>query len=238
MAQPNGVSLLVAALAGSLCVIAACTVTEREPPAVPQATEPQEGPPLRPPRVLQLREEPRVLPPEPLRYGDDVKRAAERYAAWASNFDARQMGPSHDHTARGLHQLAGALRALAKAEPPAEPRVQSAVDGIDVLADRLVQPRTKGLEHTDVVRSAFLLAADVMDALRKERSEESELLADQVHEIRTAAGSLDLKKQLLAQRGLVRDFFRRSAAPVATLAKIRPAVEYERQEDVADKAAP
>jgi len=116
------------------------------------------------------------------------------------------MGESHDYTAEGIRSLAGALDAIVTADHVGDVNIETKRDTLMARADRIQRDSTS-LNHADVVRDAFVSAADLMETIQKKRYPE---LQEQTARLKTDAEAIDPGTPLLDQKHAVGEFFRQA----------------------------
>jgi hypothetical protein len=200
--------------AASVLVAGACATAEPEPPEMP--------PPAPPPPAVSP-----ATPPEPAQQPipptNEVKLALQGYADWVNQFDPAQMDRSHTYAADGLRRLSFALQALNRAAPaPEDAQIRERMTPLDRAADRLTEdPRS--MEHADMVRDAFLAAADVLDRLADRHTPPDAALKARITALRQASTALSPEARLLQQRDAVARLFRDTVPLLEELGGLRPA---------------
>ena len=121
---------------------------------------------------------------------------------------AQAAGPSHDYTADGLRHLAGAVDALVERDTVLGRAVGPRVAALRERADAM-QRDAGSTDHAQQAREAFLLAADLLQAIQEGAHPG---LTDRVGEVRQAATAVRADRRLLDQTAEVQRFFDGAAA--------------------------
>jgi hypothetical protein len=125
---------------------------------------------------------------------------------------------THDYTADGLRQLAGALGAIAERDTIADVEVDKQMQLLRGRADAM-QKDTLAASHAAQAREAMLGAVTLMQAMQEKRFPN---LKQHVAEARDAATAVNADMELLKQTSDVQRFFDRSALAVRGMAAGTP----------------
>ena len=136
------------------------------------------------------------------------REAVNAYLAWAANPDtATAGGMSHEYTATGVRQLAGAIASLARGDSLGGAGVDAQVNALNTLADRL-QTEPQSLKHSDIAHAAFAAAAQLLLEVQQRSFPDGGAVATSV---RQAADAVSKDRPLLEQRAEVNRFFTSAA---------------------------
>lgn len=89
------------------------------------------------------------------------------YLIWAERATIKDMNISHEFASLGLHELSGALRGITESTSDrATAYSKSRIEKIDQAAAQITE-KPQSMEHSDVIKEAFLAAHEVLLFLQK-----------------------------------------------------------------------
>jgi len=139
------------------------------------------------------------------------------FLSWAANNDTTSAAAagdlSHDYTAAGIRQLAGAIASVARGDSLGGTGVDEQVSALNTLADRL-QTEPLSLKHADLAHAAFASAAQLLQDVQQRRFPNA---SAQVVSARQAAEAVSKERPLLEQRAEINRFFTSAADAVRAL---------------------
>jgi len=143
--------------------------------------------------------------------------AVDGFLSWAANIDTTSAAAagdlSHDYTATGLRQLAGAIASIARTDSLGGTGVDEQVSALNTLADRL-QTEPQSLKHADLAHAAFASAAQLLQDVQQRRFPN---VSAQVVSVRQAAEAVSKDRPLLEQRTEINRFFTSAADAVRAM---------------------
>ncbi len=142
--------------------------------------------------------------------------AVDGFLAWVVNSDTASAATgdlSHEYTATGVRQLAGAIASIAQGDSLGGTEVNEQVTALNTLADRL-QTEPQSLKHADLAHSAFSSAAQLLDDVQRRSFPNA---SAQVGSVRQAADAVSKERPLLEQRAEINQFFTSAADAIRTL---------------------
>ena len=142
--------------------------------------------------------------------------AVDGFLAWAANTDTVSADAagnlSHDYTATGVRQLAGAIGSIARGDSLAGAGLDAQVSALNTLADRL-QTEPQSLKHADLAHAAFASAAQLLREVQQRFPNASA----QVASVQQAADAVSKDRPLLEQRAEINRFFTSAADAVRAM---------------------
>ena len=134
----------------------------------------------------------------------------ESFASFVQGDFSSRVDASHEPTAEGLRHLAAALNGVAGRD-----NLGSRIQGqVGVILEQAGQLDTPGATtHADLVRAAFIAAAEAMATLHEGRYQER---SSQVSSLRQTAETLNPETPLLQQRDVVTRFFNEASTVLQT----------------------
>jgi len=143
--------------------------------------------------------------------------AVDGFLSWVANSDTTNAAAasdlSHEYTATGVRQLAGAIGSIARGDSLGGSEVQEQVSALTTLADRL-QTEPQSLKHADLVHAAFGSAAQLLLDVQQRSFPNARA---QVDSVRQAADAMSKERPLLTQRAEVNRYFARAADAVRAM---------------------
>jgi hypothetical protein len=125
------------------------------------------------------------------------------------------MALGHNYTSDGIRYLAAALSVLVNRDGAADQEIERKLSALKQKADRL-QENWRSTQHADIIRDAFILAADVMATLQQKQDAE---LSVQIAQVRQAAEAISSDRLALEQRVQVREFFSRASTTLQNMSQ-------------------
>ncbi|WP_017734094.1 hypothetical protein [Nafulsella turpanensis] len=117
--------------------------------------------------------------------------------------EGADMGLDHEYTSDGILRLQNALVAIAEQETSMDAEIQERIGALEEVA-REIQTDPYVLKHADKMHEAFVLAAELMDAIQ----EDSFLEVDtEVTEVMEAAHAINPEENALDQKDKIRNYF-------------------------------
>ncbi|WP_411282105.1 hypothetical protein [Gemmatimonas sp.] len=145
------------------------------------------------------------------------RAAVDGFLSWVGNIDTTNSAAasdlSHEYTATGIRQLAGAIASIARGDSLGGSEVNKQVSALNMLADRL-QTEPQSLKHADLANAAFGSAAQLLLNVQQRSFPNA---SAQVGSVRQAASAISKERPLLEQRAEVNRFFSDAADAVRAM---------------------
>jgi hypothetical protein len=146
----------------------------------------------------------------------EVPDEISQYVAYVQGRDGTQeMDLHHEYTSEGIQKLASALDALVDETDTENTEVNDKRDRLKDIAD-YIQDDSQSLTHADSIRTAFVIASDVIASVIAQNFPE---LSAESQNVQSSARELSTEKPTLEQRDNVQGFFEDSATALNEISK-------------------
>ncbi len=138
------------------------------------------------------------------------RSGVDDYLAWVDSSDSAVPATadlSHEYTATGVRQLAGAIASIAPRDSLGGAEVSEQITALNTLADRM-QTEPQSLKHADLAHTAFESAAQLIEDVQRRSFPTA---GAQATSVREAASGVTAARPLLEQRPEVDRFFTSAA---------------------------
>lgn len=138
------------------------------------------------------------------------------YLIWAERATIKDMDISHEFASLGLHELSGALRGITESTSDrATAYSRSRIAKIDQAAAQIAE-KPQSMEHSDVIKEAFLATHEVLSFLQKGIFLG---LSDHIQALEKQISSLKEEEQFMNQKGEILETHKQIAAIMRVMTK-------------------